>query len=63
MEFNRKPIKSVKTGFAHAVELSGFDDVSPQAADPWQSAGYLDMSLKILLDTYGHHHPIICPTP
>lgn len=70
VEFNRKPVKSVKTGFAHAAELAGLDDVSPhtlrhtaatwlmqKAADPWQSAGYLGMSLKILLDTYGHHHP------
>ena len=25
--------------------------------DPWQAAGYLGMSLKTLLETYGHHHP------
>jgi hypothetical protein len=28
-----------------------------RGADPWQAAGYLGMSLKVLLDTYGHHHP------
>jgi integrase len=25
--------------------------------DPWQASGYLGMSVKVLLDTYGHHHP------
>lgn len=28
-----------------------------RGADPWQSAGFLGMSVKVLLDTYGHHHP------
>ncbi|WP_244549818.1 hypothetical protein [Bradyrhizobium erythrophlei] len=28
-----------------------------RGADPWQAAGYLGMSLDILLNTYGHHHP------
>jgi hypothetical protein len=26
-------------------------------ADPWQAAEYLGMTLKTLLDNYGHHHP------
>ena len=25
--------------------------------DPWQAAEYLGMSLKTLLENYGHHHP------
>ena len=25
--------------------------------DPWEAAGYLGMSVKVLIDTYGHHHP------
>ncbi len=25
--------------------------------DPYKAAGFLGMSLKMLLDTYGHHHP------
>ena len=25
--------------------------------DPWEAAGYLGMSVKFLIDTYGHHHP------
>jgi len=28
-----------------------------RGADPWQAAGYLGMSLDVLLNTYGHHHP------
>lgn len=26
-------------------------------ADPWKAAGFLGMSVQVLLDTYGHHHP------
>jgi hypothetical protein len=25
--------------------------------DVWQAAGFLGMSVKTLLETYGHHHP------
>ncbi len=28
-----------------------------KGADPWQAAGYLGMSLEVLLNTHGHHHP------
>lgn len=28
-----------------------------RGADPWQAAGYLGMSLDVLVDTYGRHHP------
>ena len=28
-----------------------------RGTDPWQAAGFLGMSVKILIDTYGHHHP------
>jgi integrase len=28
-----------------------------RGADPWETAGFLGMSAKMLLDTYGHHHP------
>jgi len=71
VEFNGKPISSVKTAFKSAVRLAGLDSgVSPhtlrhtaatwlmqRGADPWQAAGYLGMSLEVLLNTYGHHHP------
>ncbi len=29
----------------------------PSSANRWQAAGYLGMSLEVLLNTYGHHHP------
>ena len=28
-----------------------------RGTDPWQAAGYLGMSVKLLIDTYGHRHP------
>lgn len=69
--YNGQAIKSVKTAFKRAVELAELGaGISPhtlrhtaatwlmqRGADPWQAAGYLGMSLKVLLSTYGHHHP------
>jgi integrase len=71
VEFNGRPVTSVKTAFKSAVKLAGLGPgISPhtlrhtaatwlmqRGADPWQAAGYLGMSLDILLNTYGHHHP------
>jgi integrase len=71
VEFNGKPVTSVKTAFKSAVRLADLGPgISPhtlrhtaatwlmqKGADPWQAAGYLGMSLEILLNTYGHHHP------
>jgi hypothetical protein len=28
-----------------------------KGAEPWRAAGYLGMSMEVLLNTYGHHHP------
>jgi hypothetical protein len=28
-----------------------------RGVDPWEAAGFLGMSVKVLIDTYGHHHP------
>ncbi|ABE64043.1 phage integrase [Nitrobacter hamburgensis X14] len=74
VEFNGKPVTSVKTGFKRAATLAKLSvedgNVSPhtlrhtaatwlmqRGADPWQASGYLGMSFKMLMDTYGHHHP------
>ena len=71
VEFNGKPVASVKTAFKSAVKLAELGPgISPhtlrhtaatwlmqRGADPWQAAGYLGMSLEVLLNTYGHHHP------
>ena len=62
---------SVKTAFKSAVRLAELEKgISPhtlrhtaatwlmqRGANPWQAAGYLGMSLEVLLNTYGHHHP------
>ena len=56
-----------KVGQAHAhglhqvVDRAGGDALHigllQKGADPWQAAGYLGMSMEVLLNTYGHHHP------
>jgi integrase len=71
VEFNGAEVASVKTAFKRAVALTGLGPgVSPHTlrhtaatwlmqngTDPWQAAGYLGMSVKTLLEVYGHHHP------
>jgi integrase len=71
VEFNGKPVASVKKGFQSAVRLAGLPGrVTPhtlrhtaatwlmQRGVPiWEAAGFLGMSPEILQDTYGHHHP------
>jgi integrase len=69
VEFNGKPVKSVKTAFASAVEKAGIAHCSPHTlrhtaatwlmqngAPLWQAAGYLSMSEQTLERVYGHHH-------
>jgi integrase len=71
VEWQGAPVKSVKTGFKHAVALAGlWGRVTPhtlrhtaatwlmQRRVPiWQAAGYLGMSTQMIERTYGHHHP------
>ncbi|HEX2554186.1 MAG TPA: site-specific integrase [Microvirga sp.] len=72
VEWDGKPIKSVKVGWKRAVQAAGLTHkrVTPhtlrhtaatwlmqQGVDPWEAAGYLGMSEQMLRDTYGHHHP------
>lgn len=35
----------------------GGDVAYAAAREPWQAAGFLGMSVKVLLDTFGHHRP------
>jgi hypothetical protein len=28
-----------------------------RGADPWKASEFLGMSVEVLLDTHGHHHP------
>jgi integrase len=71
VEFNGKPVSSVKKGFKRAVELAQLTGkVTPhtlrhtaatwlmQRGVPiWEAAGFLGMSPEVLENTYGHHHP------
>jgi hypothetical protein len=71
VEFNGKPVASVKKGFRRAVGLAKLSGkVTPhtlrhtaatwlmQRGVPiWEAAGFLGMSPDVLQDTYGHHHP------
>jgi integrase len=71
VEWNGSPVKRVKRGFAHAVELAGLDAcVTPHtlrhtaatwlmqaSVDLWEAADFLGMSVETLERNYGHHHP------
>jgi integrase len=71
VEFNGKPVASVKKGFKTAVGLARLPGrVTPhtlrhtaatwlmQRGVPiWEAGGFLGMSSEVLQDTYGHHHP------
>jgi integrase len=41
----------------HTLRHTAATWLMQRGADPWQAAGYLGMSLEVLLNTYGHHHP------
>jgi len=71
VEWNGKPVKSVKTGFRSAVVAAGLDKhVTPhtlrhtsatwlmdQGHKVWTVAGFLGMSTQMLETTYAKHHP------
>jgi integrase len=71
VEFNRRPVASVKKGFRSAVRLAGLPGkVTPhtlrhtaatwlmQRGVPiWEASGFLGMSPEVLQEVYGHHHP------
>jgi integrase len=71
VEWNGKPVQSIKVGFKRAVSLARIPGrVTPhtlrhtaatwlmQAGVPiWEAAGFLGMSPALVEQTYGHHHP------
>ncbi|WP_247644245.1 tyrosine-type recombinase/integrase [Brucella anthropi] len=71
VEWNGKPVNSIKKGFRSARKIAGLgEDVTPHifrhtaatwlmmaGTDVWQSAGFLGMTVETLVQTYGHHHP------
>jgi integrase len=71
VEFNGKPVKTVKTAFKRAVTLAQLDPpASPHTlrhtaatwlmqngVSLWTAAGFLGMGIETLQRVYGHHHP------
>lgn len=73
VEWNGKPVASVRKGFAAAVAASNIDpakNVTPHilrhtavtwamqnGADLYAAAGFFGMTTEILQRVYGHHHP------
>jgi integrase len=71
VEWNGKPVKSVRKAFAAAVGAAGLDpDVKPhilrhtcatwlmqKGVNLWDAAGFLGMTVQQLEQGYGHHHP------
>jgi integrase len=74
IEWNGKPVTSVKKSFAAAARAAGLPTTGPERVTPhilrhtaatwmmrngvetWKAAGFLGMSEKVLIETYGHHH-------
>jgi integrase len=71
VEWNGKPIASVRKSFAAAAQAAAIDrHITPhilrhtaatwamqRGSDLWMAAGWLGMSPEVLERTYGHHHP------
>ncbi len=71
VEWNGKPVTSIKKAFRRVRDDAGLGpDVTPhvfrhtaatwlmqQGADVWSAAGFLGMTVDMLIATYGHHHP------
>jgi integrase len=71
IEWNGKPVRSVRKAFAAAVKAAGLDGkITPHVlrhtaatwamqagGDLWQIAGFLGMTVEMLEGVYGHHHP------
>jgi integrase len=71
VEWNGKPVESVRRGFAAAVQAAGLgSDVTPHilrhtcatwlmqsGVNLWDAAGFLGMTVQQLEKGYGHHHP------
>jgi integrase len=41
----------------HTLRHTAATWLMQRGVDLWQAAGYLGMSVQVLIDTYGHHHP------
>ena len=70
VEHNGKPVGSVKTAWRTVLREAGIEHCTPHdlrrtcatwmmqnGADLWAAAGYLGMTVPMLVEVYGHHHP------
>jgi Phage integrase family len=71
VEWNGRPVSSVKTAFNTAVRLANLSGkvtahtlrhtaatwLMQAGVDKWEAAGFLGMSAEMLDRVYGHHHP------
>lgn len=71
VEWQHRPVKSVRKAFSHGVNDAGLKGrVTPHTlrhtaatwlmqagVDPWDASGLLGLSVETLLRVYGHHHP------
>ena len=70
VEWNGETVQNIKKAFTNVAADAGLDDVTPHVlrhtaatwlmqagTDMWEAAGYLGMTVEILSQRYGHHHP------
>jgi integrase len=71
VEWNRDPVADIGKAFGNAVEDAGLGpEVTPHVlrhtaatwlmqagVDMWEAAGFLGMTVEMLSQRYGHHHP------
>jgi integrase len=71
VEWNREPVADVGKAFSNAVASAGLGpDVTPHVlrhtaatwlmqsgVDIWEAAGFVGMTVEMLSQRYGHHHP------
>ena len=70
VEWNGETVQNIKKAFANVAADAGLGDVTPHVlrhtaatwlmqagTDMWEAAGYLGMTVEMLSQRYGHHHP------
>ena len=71
VEWNGEPVQDIHKAFGNVVADAGLDaDVTPHVlrhtaatwlmqngVDMWEASGYLGMTVEMLSQRYGHHHP------